>query len=189
MTHFQTAFIEGVAVQDVIDFWKEFYVFGEIDVLDAINEVRFYESGNRTFIFDQVNDEKWVRFETDLDDVYEFDEILRRLSESFRTRIIFLFHQTTSGDTRFAIFEKGRLTRSVYQAYIEHLGTMRMQQNFGPQLPFETRFNYPKKYREEWDNVFSRFDTDDLLADFGFRWSYSGPKFSLYHIEVIESKN
>lgn len=101
-------------------------------------ETREDYKGSRTFVIHQERNSNWIQIDYELDNVYEFDEMLRRLTLEFSTKAFIGYNQTTSGDFRFALFENGVLRRSIYQQYISTHGQMRLMDNYGVKLPFET---------------------------------------------------
>jgi len=131
---------------------EEYYIVGEKINKDFSNEFEFQFSsneedefivredykGSRTFVIHQEHNPEWTQIEYSIINVYEFDELLRRLTAKFRTTAFIGFNQTTNDDFRFAFFENGFLKRSIYIKYIEAHNHRRIIDNFGKKLSFET---------------------------------------------------
>jgi hypothetical protein len=72
---------------------------------------------NKTIILS--NDRKdWIEIEFDFgNNLYFYDEILRRISKALDTDILLGYYQSTTGDGRLAKFSKGQLEISFYEQY------------------------------------------------------------------------
>jgi hypothetical protein len=91
----------------------------------------------RSFILYKKVNENWIQLDVRIINLYEFDEVLRRITGLFSTKAFFAYNQTTSGDFRFALFENNRLQRSLYQKYIDFRDETIILDNFGKKLDFE----------------------------------------------------
>ena len=54
MATFERVYIDGVNVQEIISFVELFYFLSRIEELTEPNDMLYYASGNRTFIFRQL---------------------------------------------------------------------------------------------------------------------------------------
>jgi len=120
---------------------KSIILSEEFDGKKSISTVEFFESPykHRTFVLHKRVNTSWVEIETSLfSNLYEMDEMLRRITTKFNTIAIISYSQTTSRNFRFALFEKGLLLRSIWIKYVEPHNERRLMDNFGEKLPFET---------------------------------------------------
>ncbi len=191
MATYEYVYIEDVDVQEIISFMEGFYCFGRRAVLAEPNEMQYYEAGNRLFLFRQLTEPRWVEVSIDMDELYELDEVYRRISERFSTRVLFLYKQTTSADARVALFENGTLLRSIHQVYIPHLGDLRIVQNFGKRLKFEEelQLEFPTEYRYAPTDTISMSDINSIMQYWGVGPYKTDESREYIHIEVIRSRN
>ncbi|WP_133162631.1 hypothetical protein [Flavipsychrobacter stenotrophus] len=191
MATYEYVYIEDVDVQEIISFMEGFYCFGRREVIAEPNEMQYYEAGNRLFLFRQLTEPRWVEVSIDMDELYELDEIYRRISERFSTRVLFLYKQTTSADARVALFENGTLLRSIHQVYMPHLGDLRIVQNFGNRMKFEEELNleFPTEYRYATTDTISRTDINSIMQVFGVGPYKTDAACEYIHVEVIKSRN
>lgn len=73
---------------------------------------------NSTIILTKNQSKDWMEIEFDFNgNLYFYDEILRRISNSLETEILLGFYQSTSGEGRLAKFKNGQLELSYFERY------------------------------------------------------------------------
>lgn len=73
---------------------------------------------NYTIILSKDYSKEWIEIEFDFqDNLYLFDEILRRISGALKTEILLGYYQSTSGDGRLAKFKNGQMELSFYEKH------------------------------------------------------------------------
>jgi hypothetical protein len=130
--------INHSSIENIASVLNEYYELSEPSVNNfalAIDLSR--RAGCRSFILHKKMNENWVQIDIQIINLYELDEVLRRLTEAFSTIAFFAYNQTTSGSFRFAIFEKGKMKRSLFKKYNETHRKVYVVDNFGKQQPFE----------------------------------------------------
>ncbi len=178
-------------IADVALFLENFYTVGRKSLKDAPCLTEFFDKKNwpRTLILHQENTPNWVRAEIDLSNLYEFDEVLRRFTDVFQTLAILGYKQTTSGDARFAVFEKGKMIRSVVQQIDQQ--SARITDNFGRKFHFETA-QYPKPvyFDVSSRDIFNYYDDMQIwYEELGYEWGRNKEvNIEYLHLEIIDFK-
>jgi len=172
---------------DVTLFLENFYLIGRKSLKEEPHLLEFFDKKTwpRTLILHQENTPNWVRGEVDLSNVYEFDEILRRFTDAFQTLAILGYKQTTSGEARFAVFEKGKMIRSIVQQ------SARITDNFGRKFHFETiRYPKPIYFDIPIDDILGYYDDiQTWYKEFGYEWGKNEEANVDYlHLEIIDYK-
>lgn len=73
---------------------------------------------NSTIILTKNQSKDWIEIEFDFNDnLYFYDEILRRISQSLDTEILLGYYQSTDGEGRLAKFKNGQLMMSFYEKW------------------------------------------------------------------------
>ena len=130
--------IKHSEVEDIIASLEDVYeIRRKVQKVDSLDLDEFIENGARTFVVHQEVGIEWVQLAIHLRNLYEIDEVLRRITKKFQTFAFIGYNQTTSGNFRFAYFQNGKLKRSILQEYIESHNHMRIMDNFGEKLWFE----------------------------------------------------
>lgn len=128
-------------LEDIFQQVEKYYSIGRVRWKKTISTVEFFKPPyqHRTFILHKGVSTSWVELEISLfNNLYELDEMLRRITAKLDTIAIICYNQTTSRSFRFALFKKGSLLRSIWIKYVEPHNERRLMDNFGEKLPFET---------------------------------------------------
>jgi len=133
--------IEKVSKIELEQSIKEIYIVGNREVLNYHQSSRYFnlEERNRTFCIPQECNHDWVQLESSLENLYEFDELIRQLTFTKNSKAIIRYKQTISGEARFAFFKARQIKRSIVQKYVSHQSEYRTIENFGKKLPFENK--------------------------------------------------
>ena len=187
--------IEKVSKMELEESIQETYIVGKREVLNHHQPSRYFnlEERNRTFCIHQECNHDWVQLEYGLENLYEFDELIRQLTFTKNSKAIIGYKQTTSGEARFAFFQAGQIKRSIVQKYISHQREYRTMENFGNRLPFENRILNSTSMKP-MDGVKELLDFYDeiqpWIGKLGF--TFSGRKEEeneFIHLEIINYKN
>lgn len=182
--------IKHSCVEDIVDHLDTAYIVKQkVIKIDSMNCDEFLESkGNRTFV---VFEEKsgWIQLSIDLQNLYEFDELLRRFTEIHNTIAFIGYNQTTSGDFRFALFENGQMKRSIVQRYFDHINQRRIMDNFGKKRKFES-IDLGKAITREMnkEDLLDYETLNDWYVELGFVGEFKeGVEY--IHLEIEDFKN
>lgn len=170
---------------------EQFYLIGEKVIKDYSNEFEFLEKNpeSRTFVIHQEQNTSWTQIGYSLENLYELDEILRRLTYKFETIAFIGYNQTTSGDFRFALFKNGNLVRSLFLKYIEHQNQIRVVDNFGNKLDFEKiEFGTPITRPINDNQKLDYFIFNDWYKELGFE-PEERCNIEYVHLEVLNFRN
>lgn len=121
--------VKAENIEPVVTEWKKYFTTGKEVTSDFETEFlfsRFYqEQDNETHIFCKGEFKDWISIKVDLGgNLYQYDEILRRISQTLNTTLLLTYYQSTSGEGRIVKFEKGFLIYSFYQRYYSYeIGT------------------------------------------------------------------
>lgn len=178
---------------DIEDEIKSTYEIGEREVLKQKSLYKYYDKikRNRTFIIHQEYSDNWISIEYELQNLYEFDELLRRITKKYETNAIIGYNQTTSGDVRFAYFENGKLERSIYQKEIHMQSQFRTIDNYGKRLSFEEKTYNSTINKPIGENELIDFydDIQNWFKYLGFNWYEREIETDYLHLEIINFKN
>lgn len=188
MSTYTDILIRHQNVNDIVAFVDQIYVIGKKITKPNPSEFEFFDEilWPRTLILHQEDNPDWVKIEFDLASLYEFDEILRLITARFQTLAILGYKQTTSGEARFAVFENGKMVRSLVQS-------SRISDNFGRKFPFEESFHYPKPVHFEisQENILWYYDDIALwYRELGYeRGKNTASDIEYLHLEIVDFKN
>lgn len=107
-------------IEPIVKEWKKYFKTGKEILSNSKHE--FFTDNNNIF-FCKGECKHWILINIDSEvglisgNLYRFDEILRRISQTLNTTILLAFYQSTLGEGRIAKFEKGVLVYSFYQKY------------------------------------------------------------------------
>ena len=187
--------IEKVSKIELEQILDETYMVGKREIFDYPQSSKYFDLENRyrTFCIHQECNLEWTQLEYDLENIYEFDEILRRLTKLKQSKSIIGYKQTTSGEARFALFESGQLKRSIVQKYIEHQNEFRTVENFGARLPFEN-ITYESTSMKPMEGTVELLDFyNDIqiwIKELGFNFNGRAEEETEYiHLEIKNYKN
>ena len=172
--------------QDLIDYLSDFFVFGRQSKLKNTDPDMFKYLNTIVFTID--NNSEWTHIYYQPKHLFGFDEIMRRITNEFKTIGIFGYKQTTDETSRFAFFKNGKLIRSLAYQNHNHLNELRLIDDFGERFEFE-KYDYEEK-REKY-KFNERFLTyyDDIqhwYHEFGFEFNF---ETELLHKEILGNKN
>lgn len=149
---------------------------------------------NGTIILAQNLTKDWIEINFGLGgNLYYYDEILRRISKTLETEILFANYQSTSGNGRLAKFKNGMLELSFYEKsfYYEYDDS-----NIIDRIYLADNFGIANSHLELIQNA--KLGKDSYLLDYEFIYKYfksegwepgSGKKYSDFtylHIEEIK---
>ncbi len=177
--------------EDILSEIKNIYLVGEIKVKNSLNKDEFFvpDYAYRTLVLHQEVSANWVQIYIELSNLYELDELLRQMTRKFSTLAFIGYNQTTSGDFRFAYFEKGELKRSILLQYIDCQNQVRIMDNFGKKLPFETfDFGTPFTRKLPDDQLLNYEVLNDWYRELGFICQ-DRDNVDYLHLEIKNFKN
>lgn len=170
------------------DFSNEFEFFFEVN-LESEYVVSDDYLGGTVMIVHHEHNPNWVQIDYDLGNVYVLDEMLRNITLKLNTIAFIGFNQTASGDFRFALFENGKLLRSIYQKYLDFHNQMRLMDNYGKKLSFEkidfgTPFTreLPKEHQLNFETL------NDWQGKLGFVY-HERSNLEYIHLEILKFRN
>jgi len=135
----------------------------------------FLDKMNYAFILFDSGLEDWIELDLNFyNSVKEHDDFLMRISKDYNTSVLLGYSQTTSGDTRFLVFEKGQILRSIHQKPYDEPNKIAiiMESDFGEKMSYEKNFRYPGLGQNIQGFKFLDF-YDDMQQMF-FDYGYSG---------------
>jgi hypothetical protein len=187
--------IEKVSKVELEQSIKDTYKVGKREVLNHHQPSRYFnlEERNRTFCIHQECNHDWVQLEYGLENLYEFDELIRQLTFKKNSKAIIGYKQTTSGEARFAFFQAGQMKRSIVQKYVSHQSEYRTIENFGKKLSFEKKTinSTSMKPMEGVKELLDFYDEiQPWIGKLGF--IFNGRKEEeneFIHLEIINYKN
>ncbi|WP_028890400.1 hypothetical protein [Tenacibaculum ovolyticum] len=196
MATISEVFIRHTDKDLIISFLSIYYTIGKKDVYSEIQLQRYYEeeSKTRTFVIHKERNNNWTQVDYELgestEDLKEFDEWIIEFTREYNTQAIIAYEQTTSGSCRFAFFDRGKIIRSIIQAYLyPDNNKIRMTENLGEKFDFET-YEYATKIREEIDHeeLLSYHDDFKLwLSELECGWGNKVNKYENYiHLEILK---
>lgn len=188
----QRIIIKHQYLEDIHQQIKKYYSIGRVRWKKSNSKHEFLEppnSVNRTFVIYQYISTDWVEIEMMLGNLFEIDEILRRITDEYNTIAFIGYYSNYNGDFRFALFEKGLMLRSILILYDNNRNERRLVHNFGKKLPFETidfgtpiTCELPDEQLLDYE-VFSKWGTElGLIMEERENVDY-------LHLEVIDFKN
>jgi len=186
-------FINHPVIEDIVLYLEKYYQVGKRKTLDCLNLFEFSRSdfSSRTFVLHKDKNEDWIQLEYELENLYEFDEILRRITEQLEAIALIGYKQTTDGTARFAVFKNGALVRSIVQEYVQSHKEIRNIDNFGSRFSFES-FKYETGVLQEidYDELLNYYDDiSKWYEEFGFSWNKTPVVDEYLHLEILNFKN
>lgn len=144
---------------------KDFYSIGRNQIYGYEYKEAFLDKMNYTFIVFEAYFKDWVELTVHFyNDINEHNDFLKSISLDYQTRVIFGYEQTTTGDAKLTIWDKGCIIRSIYQKLDLKKNKIVLVENTGDQLLNETNFEYPE-IGEDCDG-FTMLDFDDIQTLF-----------------------
>lgn len=191
MTKIAQIAIKHNKINEVLEELDDFYVIGRKSWKKIKNEYEFMLPDYlvRTFVLHHEVSPSWIQIEIDLGHLYELDEFLRRITFKLKSTAFLAYNQTTSGTFRFALFENGKLLRSIYIKRIEAHNHLRILDNFGKKLPFETIDFGTPIYQEISRNQILDYEVlNDWYEELGFIFE-ERENIDFLHVEIKNFKN
>jgi|JI10StandDraft_1071094.scaffolds.fasta_scaffold1061281_1 hypothetical protein len=160
MGTFSKTYIQEKDPQKVLLQLRLFFNTGQEVELEQEYDWWFYpERKNDTIIVSQ-NNFSWTEVTFNfITGLYGYDEILRQISSNLQCLILLGYYQSTSGEARFAKFERGKLDLSIAQ----RVGgdSMLLIDNFGVTNEFQQKFLIPKIHQPfndlDWDGLYKLY--------------------------------
>lgn len=184
--------IKNVSKEQVHELIEESYAVGRMAFFDYEYREAFLDKMNYAFIlFDDYLD-NWIELDLDFNkSAEEHDDFLLRISRDYKTTVLFGYSQTTTGDTRFVVFDNGQMLRSIYQKSYYEPHRILMESNFGERLSYEKDFHYPQLGQNIEGYKFLDFysDIQSMFLDYGYRGEKRIQFDKKYlHIEYLKSE-
>ena len=183
--------------QTIISFLSDYYKIGRKESDSELQLLKYYEMDSevRTFVIHKDKNDKWTQIEYELgestESLKEFDNLILELTEKFKTQAIIAYEQTTSAACRFAVFENGKIIRSIIQTYLYPDNKIRITENIGKKFDFET-YKYITAINEEidYEELLSYYDDfQPWLKLLGFEWTREYGTYNDYiHLEILKKK-
>jgi hypothetical protein len=144
MGTFRRVLIKNVDKTVIAELIKKHYPIGRTSVLDYEYREIFLDISNYVIIVFDAYVSGWTEIEFDFNkSIEEHDHFLTQISKIFNTTVIFLYEQTTTGDTRFLVIRNGDIVRSIYQKTQSESYGILMAHDIGERLDTEKHFVYP----------------------------------------------
>ena len=176
-------YVKNDNIDNIINEFKTFYSIKRIEFLDT-PKWWFYAPKETIIISSEY--ENWIEIEVQFNySLYIYDEFLRRLSEKYLTIILLVYYQSTTGEGRVAIFQRGRMNLSIVQNYVreENVDKNILTDNFGLPISLKNKFQIPNLYDECY--VFDYDFINYFLEKEGVFSLSKEKKYHYIHIEKI----
>jgi hypothetical protein len=149
---------------------KKNYKIGRTAEFNYEYREAFLDKGNYVFILFDAYIDGWTEIEFDFNrSIEEHDTFLEKLSKDNNTVVISGYEQTTTGDTRLLVLNKGEIIRSIYQKSYPEPDRIIMKHNFGERLKTEKNFKYPEIGEDLTGNDLLNFDElQKMFSDVGY---------------------
>ena len=163
--------IQNIDKETIAELIRNNYRIGRTAAFDYEYREVFLDKMNYVFIIFDAYINGWTEIELDFNkSVKEHDDFLKNLSKDFQTTIIFGYEQTTTGDTRLLVINKGQIIRSIYQKSYYEPHRILMEHNFGIRLETEKHFKYSELGQDMTQNKFLNFDElQEMFCDAGYK--------------------
>ena len=142
MSTFSQTYIKSKDVDTVLAEFKKYLSIGREIWFDTRKEW-FYNiqhednpstEKNLTLMFAKNQSKEWIEIEIDFgNNLYFYDEILRRISKTLNAEILLGYFQSTLGEGRLAKFKNGQLELSFFEQYYHYntIDRIYVADNFG----------------------------------------------------------
>jgi len=169
------------------DYSHEYEFFFE-ENLDGEYALSDSYSGGTVMVVHKEMNYQWVQIDYDIShNVYVLDELLRVLTLKLGTYAFLAYNQTTSGDFRFAFFNKGAIKRSIFIKNTDFNSDFRIIDNFGAKFEFEN-IDYPIPFTKPTDLRYNYEIFNLWLPKIGFIGN-DGADNKYLHLEILNFKN
>ncbi len=172
MGTFSTAFINNTKQDQIKSYLGQYFEILSEEIVNQEQWWKYGNNGNDTMILSNVYNHKWVQLYLNLGvSIYKYDELLRRISEEFKTEILFCYYQTTICKGRLAKFSEGQLLLSIVQEELEIKGErmLRLTDNWGVDSETRNQFSIPKLLEKfisiDYDNIYKFLEINNLEWD------------------------